>query len=421
MIRALFSVVIVLVTALPALAQQRVAVFAPAGPDAPPQAVLDGIDREVRRGLVLTLDPEAYTTLMADAAAPGCTGRCAVTRAAEYGAGLGLAVRVDLTEQPLRLTLSVYAAPDGVILARRHAEAAHAEVLVGLAQPTAVAVARALMGQAPSRDRQALTDPDAEARMDARLRAELAAAAGENSVGMTLIVVEPGRPFAEPPLGQEYTQVRDLPAPDRAYLLAATEVSQAQWTAVMDDNPSEFSGDRRPVERVTWLEAVEFCNRLSLREGLQPVYEVRDGAAVRREGADGYRLPTATEWEYACRAGTLTMFASGGKLNDLKRAAWFEANSGGRTRDVADRKANAWGFHDMHGNVWEWVEDLYANLPDRRPENIESPGVGPDRTIRGGSWFTGAVECRTTNFCRIDPGFRCSDLGFRVARIPVLP
>jgi len=409
---------IVISMALTASAQERLAVFAPAGPDAPDVEVLASIDRAVRRGLVLALPGERYVTLMADAAAPGCTGRCAVERAAEYGASLGLAVRVDLTGEPLTLTLTVYAAPDGVVLARRRADAGYVEVLAQLAERAAHDVAAVLMGEQPVRVPDSLTDPAAEARLAAERRSQLEAVAGPNSLDMNMILVEPGRPFIEAAEGQSYIQARPLPAPGAPYLLAATEVTQAQWAEVMGTEPSEFRGDRRPVERVTWLDAVKFCNRLSEREGLAPVYDLQPGAAIRRPAADGYRLPSDAEWEYACRAGTLTMFAAGGRRDDLKRVAWFADNAGGRTRDVAKRQANAWGFHDMHGNVWEWVEDLYGTLPDLSPENIESPGLGPDRTMRGGSWYTGALECRTTNFCRIDPGFRCSDLGFRVARIP---
>ena len=112
------------------------------------------------------------------------------------------------------------------------------------------------------------------------------------------------------------------------------------------------------------------------------------------------------------------MFSSGGRSADLERVAWYDRNSGGRTRDVGGRRPNGWGFHDMHGNVWEWIWDPYASLPDLSPDNVESPGIGPDRTIRGGSWYTDAKACRTTNFCRIDPGFANKDLGLRLARTP---
>lgn len=412
------GMILLAVLACSAAGQERLAVFSAAGPGGPDPQVLADVDAALRRALLPALPPDRWITLMADAAAPGCTGRCAVDRAAEYGASLALAVRVDLTTRPVELALNVYAAPNGAILAQRRGQSAAAAGLLDLVPQVVEELVAALSGQAPARRHDPITDPEAEARRIAERRKAIAAAAGRNSVGMEMLLVQPGRPFQEAPAGQHYVQARPLPEPRESFLLAATEVTQAQWRTVMGANPSAFVHDRRPVERVTWLEAVEFCNRLSEREGLAPVYAIADGSARRRQGANGYRLPTDAEWEYACRAGSLTMFSGGARPRDLARVAWFADNAGGRTREVAERRANAWGFHDLHGNVWEWVEDAYASLPDLSPDNIESPGVGPDRTIRGGSWYTDAMACRTTNFCRIDPGFRCNDLGFRVARIP---
>lgn len=412
------GITLVTTLACSAWGQERLAVFPAAGPGGPDPQVLSDVDAALRRALLPALPPDRWVTLMADAAAPGCTGRCAVDRAAEYGASLALAVRVDLTTTPVELDLDVYAAPAGAILAQRRAEAGSATGMLDLLPRVVAELVAALSGEAPARRHDPITDPQAEARHAAARRQAIAEASGQNTVGMDMLLVEPGQPFLEAPAGQHYVQARPLPAPRQAFLLAATEVTQAQWRAVMGNNPSAFVHDQRPVEQVTWLDAVEFCNRLSEREGLTPVYIVTGGSARRREGADGYRLPTDAQWEYACRAGSLTMFSAGARPRDLERIAWFADNAGGRTREVAGRRANAWGFHDLHGNVWEWVEDAYADLPDLSPGNIESPGIGPDRTIRGGSWYTDAMACRTTNFCRIDPGFRCNDLGFRVARTP---
>ena len=416
--RLALLLVVMAVAAVAGAQTRRVAVFEAAGPGAPPASLLTAIDATVRRHLILALPADTWSTLMGGPAAPGCTGRCAVDRAAEYGADLALAVRVTVAEKELRVELTVYAAPEGVVRVSRAAVAGKAEVLLPLVGRAATEVADILAAGRRAPQTVVLTDAAADSVAAAGELQRWRAAAGLNSVGMNLIFVEPGRPFREPPEDQEYVQARPLPDPPAPFLLAATEVTQAQWSAVLDDVPSHFTGDDRPVESVTWIEAVRYCNALSRQEGLTVAYSVSDGAAVWDRQADGYRLPTDAEWEYACRAGSLTMFTSGGRSDDLKRVAWYERNSGGRTRRVADRDPNEWGFHDVHGNVWEWVWDLYATLPDLSPDNVESPGIGPDRTIRGGSWYTDAKACRTTNFCRIDPGFANSDLGFRVARTP---
>jgi formylglycine-generating enzyme len=399
-------------------AQQRLAVFETAGPGAPPAEVRAAFDAAIRRPLLLELPPERFTTLMGGPRAPGCTGRCAVLRAAEYGADLALAVLLTPTEAGQRLDLTIYTAPAGAVLAARRAESRHLSVLVDLAGQAAADLATALRRAGPIHA-PVFRDAAGDSLADRGRLAELRRLAGTSSLGITMLLVEPGRPFQEPPPDQRYIQARSMPAPAEPYLLAATEVTQAQWEAVMGENPSAFRGPRRPVEQVSWLDAVRFCNALSEREGLTPVYTLLPGSATWDPRADGYRLPTDAEWEYACRAGSLTMFAAGGRVRDLERTAWFGGNARGRTRDVATRQANAWGFFDLHGNVWEWVWDLYANLPDLSPTNVESPGLGPDRTIRGGSWYTGPAACRTTNFCRIDPVFRSNDLGFRVARSAV--
>ena len=180
---------------------------------------------------------------------------------------------------------------------------------LGGANELAREVARVLNGEVVATAPAApLRDARADSLAEEAARSALAAAAGPNGVGMTMILVEPGLPFRDPPKDQRYIQARPLPAPGAPYLLAATEVTQGQWEAILGGCRGHFDGLRRPVESVTWLEAVMFCNALSEHEGLMPAYEIGDGTAVWDHAADGYRLPTDAEWEYACRAGTTTRF-----------------------------------------------------------------------------------------------------------------
>jgi formylglycine-generating enzyme required for sulfatase activity len=220
---------------------------------------------------------------------------------------------------------------------------------------------------------------------------------------------------------------------NRAFYLGVFEVTQAQHIAVMDGNPSAFAatggrkevvGDQStsdyPVENVSWLDAVRFCNALSQREGVAPFYKI-DGDLVHVpdwSGA-GYRLPTEAEWEYACRAGTTTTYSFGDDEKALADYAWY-GNPDGSTHPVGQKQPNAWGLYDTHGNVWEWCWDSYsAAYPNQSP--IEDPH-GPDssrrglaRMYRGGSWFHGPRLARSAARSRTLAGRREFFVGFRIA------
>ena len=143
----------------------------------------------------------------------------------------------------------------------------------------------------------------------------------------------------------------------RPFYLGVHEVTQGQYRAVMGENPSHFKrSDDLPVEEVSWLDAVRFCNKLSEREGRTPYYLIEDDD-VTIAGGDGYRLPTEAEWEYACRAGTTTRFSFGDDENALGRYAWYLANSKYHTHPVGTKQPNAFGLYNMHGNVREWCWD----------------------------------------------------------------
>jgi formylglycine-generating enzyme required for sulfatase activity len=183
----------------------------------------------------------------------------------------------------------------------------------------------------------------------------------------------------------------------KGFFLGKTEVTQAQWKAVMGSNPSTFWGPSRPVENVSWDDVQEFIRRLNKKEG--------------RNGAYAYRLPSEAEWEYACRAGS-----TGNFVPELSTMGWFEPNSGSATHPVGEKKGNAWGLYDIHGNVWEWCQDVshenFIGAPtDGSP--WETGGKQTRRVKRGGSWED--LESRSS--ARWDENqFRGDyNLGFRLA------
>jgi formylglycine-generating enzyme required for sulfatase activity len=222
----------------------------------------------------------------------------------------------------------------------------------------------------------------------------------------------------------------------KAYGMGKTEVTQglwtrvmgSNWTRVMGSNPSRFTacGAECPVENVSWCEAVIFANVLSAAEGLTAAYAVPSGFVVGMSyeqcgaaspnvtwdrSANGYRLPTEAEWEYAARAGTRTPYAGG----DVGDVAWYGDNSGYTTHPVAQKRANLWGLHDMSGNVWEWAWDWSAPY-DGPVTDPAGPATGSGRVSRGGSWAVVAQGARVGRRSASGPGGRGDVFGLRLAR-----
>ena len=191
----------------------------------------------------------------------------------------------------------------------------------------------------------------------------------------------------------------------RPFYMGVHEVTNAQWKRVMGSVPSNWKDGDQPVEEVSWEEAVEFCGRLSA------LPEERTAGRV-------YRLPTEAEWEYACRAGTTTQYSFGDDETRLGDYGWFDGNSGSKTHAVGQKKPNAWGLYDMHGNVWEWCSDWYGAYSDGAVTNPQGLSSGSSRVIRGGSWYGTARHCRSAYRGRRNPSDRSSGLGFRVALSP---
>ena len=206
------------------------------------------------------------------------------------------------------------------------------------------------------------------------------------------------------------------------FLLGVFPVTQGQYRRLMGGAARPyFDGiDAAPMENVTWLDAIHFCNALSEVEGLPPCYRI-DGERVSWRGGPGYRLPTEAEWEYACRAGGAGAYHFGDDPGLLPRHAWFQENSRDSVRPVGYWPANALGLHDMHGNVWEWCWDWYAPFQRGACVDPAGPDSGRARVLRGGSWYDAAPSLRSSarlSWVPHDTEMTAWKFGFRVARGP---
>ncbi len=237
----------------------------------------------------------------------------------------------------------------------------------------------------------------------------------ENSIGMKLILIPPGEfQMGSPESGEDRD---DDEGPmhrvrlTKPFYLGLHEVTQGEWERVMGTRPWSGKsyvkeGSDYAATHVSWEDAVEFCKKLSAKEGRE------------------YRLPTEAEWEYACRAGTETAYQFGDDASRLGDYAWYYDNAWDADEKYAHvvgrKQSNGFGLFDMHGNVWEWCtdwfdSDYYANSPVDDPTG---PASGSYRVYRGGCWFLNAWGCRSAYRCRNTPGIRSYYLGFRVALVP---
>jgi len=223
-----------------------------------------------------------------------------------------------------------------------------------------------------------------------------------NSLGMKFVLIPAGTfMMGSPPdeINRRDDENLHKVTISKPFSLQTTQVTQGQWKGVMGNNPSGFEtcGDNCPVESVSWDDAQEFILKLN-----------------QMERTDKYRLPDKAEWEYACRAGSTTRYYFGDDEAELGKYAWYSKNSVG-THPVGQKKPNAWGLYDMHGNVWEWCQDWYGEYTGSVTDP-KGPKSGEGRVLRGGSWFNNARGLRSAYRHRLGPGYRDDSIGFRIAR-----
>ena len=228
-----------------------------------------------------------------------------------------------------------------------------------------------------------------------------------NSIGMEFVLIEPGTfqmgsPATEPGRDEDEGPVHQVTI-SQPFYLGKYEVTQAQWQAVMGDNPSHFAncGPACPVENVSWGDAQGFVEELNMREGVQL-----------------YRLPTEAEWEYAARGGTQTAYSFGDGAGRLRFYGWYTDNSEETTHPVGEKRPNTFGLHDVHGNVWEWVQDCWNGSYAGAPSDGRAweSGDCSRRVLRGGSWSIAPRILRSANRSWYTADDRDGSIGFRIAR-----
>lgn len=253
--------------------------------------------------------------------------------------------------------------------------------------------------------------------------------------GMKLRRIPPGRFYMGSHDTDEFLRNNEHPQHrvqiTKSLFVGVYAVTQAEFTELMEFNPStSVDSETNPVDSVSWFSALEFCNKMSEVEEVPPYYDLSkvkrrsngsiESADVKINGGDGYRLLTEAEWEYVCRAGSITPWCFGDQVMEVGESAWYYDNSSMESHPVGEKKPNAWGLFDMHGNIMEWCQDWYGEFyyeqcPDET-EDPEGPKDGTARVLRGGAWQFGAEATRSAYRNSSTPDAASSVIGFRVCR-----
>jgi formylglycine-generating enzyme required for sulfatase activity len=235
---------------------------------------------------------------------------------------------------------------------------------------------------------------------DEEAETNMPAVSVKNSIGMEFVLI-PAGDFWMYSSGSGHEEQIHKVIISRPFYLGKYLVTQREWESVMSSHPSCFEGDDRPVECVSWNDVQDFVNRLNSKED-----------------TDKYRLPSEAEWEYACRAGTNTIYSFGNADSKLSEYAWYYDNSQHMTHPVGQKKPNFWGLYDMHGNVWEWCQDISCihNIHSYSPVDSSCRAAGSisGMVLRGGGWVSYARKCRSAYRSSFNPAYGCYSLGFRL-------
>jgi formylglycine-generating enzyme required for sulfatase activity/serine/threonine protein kinase len=225
-----------------------------------------------------------------------------------------------------------------------------------------------------------------------------------NSIGIRLKLIPVGT-FKMGQTGDRSAMPQHEVTLTKPFYIGIHEVTNAQWTRLMGTMPSTWKDAELPVHNVSWDDANRFCLLLS-------------ALPEEKQAGRMYRLPTEAEWEYVCRAGSTTQWSFGDDVGELRNYAWIDRNSGEKPCPVGRKNPNAWGLHDMHGNVWEWCSDWYGLYGKAAVTDPQGPSTGSSRVLRGGCWNGTAGGCRSAGRLWLDPSVRGDILGFRLALSP---